>query len=235
MAQIVVSGISPTGVGIAQPNLQRASIPYTLTAPLAVSAFDILFNFTLSQTGQNFGAVRTIFVDNSRNPSAIDVLVNGPQQSFPVPPYTAGYYTVSSSSEAQQINFVSDGGASGKVYFEFFNYDLEPYTYSGFAPFIPGIEVVAKPAVGATINRNTTLAAGVAANVFPAVVSPTQKRFKNIGDDVAWYNTKVAATGTFANGDWLLNVGESVLLPYTYQDAISFWSDAGTQIQAEEF
>lgn len=217
------------------PNENRQSIPYTIAAADTAAAFDITFDFTLLQNGVNFSAVRTMFVDNSKNPSPITVNVSGSGQQFPVPPYTAGYFNVSSSSVAKTIELISVGGATGTVYVEFFNYTIAPDVWAGFAPFVPGVQVVTKPDVGTPVVRSAVLAATTPANIFPAVATATQKWFRNVGANAAFYNVNVGATGTFVNGDKIIQPGEAVLLPFSYKSAVSFWSELGTSIEALEF
>jgi len=236
MAQKKVGSLYPTGVqnDIAQ-NEKRQSIPYTITAAEAATTIDILFDFQTTQSGQLFSAVRTMFVDNRKNPSEMIVDVAGPNQSFPIPPYSAGYFTVSSSTEAKEITVTSVGGATDSIYMEFFNYGIPPVVWSGFAPFIPGIEVVTKPAVGAYVNRNRTMAAAAAANIFPAVATPTQKWLKNMGPDILYINLTVAATGSPAAGDLTILVGQVFNPEMTYGTAISGYSTAGCDVEAYEF
>lgn len=235
--QQFVSNIQPTGVqSETSPNTARQSIPFNIPLANASAAFDYLFDFQLAQAQYQFDAVRTMFADNSLNPSSLLVAVSGSLQQFPIPPFSAGYFNVSSSTQSKQIEVTSVGGATGKVYLEFYNYEIAPDVWTGFAPFIPGISVTTKPAVGAPTPRNFVLVGGTAHNVFPAVTTPNQKRFRNFGGGSAWYNMSVTADGTAANGDIPIQPGEPMyLLPYSFSGAISFYSAVGTTIIAEDF
>jgi hypothetical protein len=237
MVQIVVSNIQAFGLTAEQssPPGGQQSIPYTLKASDAAVAFDVLFDFTLNQQGLLFGAPRSVFVDNSRNPNAILVDVEGPGQQFPVPPYSAGVFTISSATAARKVSMSSDGGADGIVFFEFYNFNKAPYVWSGFAPFIPGVQVLTKPDIGIPVARNYTLLAATAHDIFPAVVTPNQKRFRNLSDTLCYYNLNVAATGSFAAGDCVINPGETIELKFSYSGAISFYSADGGNIEAYEF
>lgn len=86
--------------------------------------------------------------------------------------------------------------------------------------------------------RSTTLAANASEDVFPASPGdPVWTRFRNVGPNDAFYCVGGPAVVGFVEGEgnFQLNVGESVQLPYKVEVGINMISLLGTNIEAEEW
>lgn len=236
---IPIAGVAPKiigdyGVQIGKPSL----IPFDLNFS---GEQQYTLSLSLMQMGGTFGVPRSIYVNNKYNPNEILLFTQGTSEILSIPAYTIGMLPLSAMAN-DTITLYSMGGASQSIHVEIYNYERAPYTYGALAPFQSGSNVQAlTPAASSIINRNATLSAGVAANVFPTVSNPRNVRFKNVGDgagggDVAWYQVNVTATGAFASGDKFLQPGDAeIILPYQTAQRVSFYSTNGTRIQAEEW
>jgi hypothetical protein len=88
-------------------------------------AADLTFDFSLAAQQLKFGAVRSLFCDNSTNPAEVVVLVYGTNTRFTCPAFSEGYYKVD-ALENSRIQVTTTGGASGPVNFVFYNYTVAP-------------------------------------------------------------------------------------------------------------
>jgi len=87
------------------------------------------FNFPNAQAqGNTFGAVRSIFVDNSDNDYEVRVTVAGTRQTFPISANSTGYYLV--DSQLGSTILVETAGVSADVVeIIFYNYPQQPYVW----------------------------------------------------------------------------------------------------------
>ena len=97
------------------------------------SANDIILDFSAVQQQNIFSAPRSVFIDNTMNPSPISVAVSVTGQTFPVPPYAAGYFQLQSMRDSR-VRLISTGGATGLTQVTVFNYETFPVVWSGFGP-----------------------------------------------------------------------------------------------------
>lgn len=174
------------------------------------NAFSFDFGF-LRQSGV-FDHPRTLWVDNSKNPNQLVVSVSQTSQNFPVPPYSVVQVPVY-AQDGSVIEVSSLGLATGVVGLIFYNTRESNYAYSGFSPLVPGFQVESLPPNVTTFtNRNVSLLAGVAADVFPAVAATRMLFIANIGADLAFFNVGQTAVGTFPQ-DYLLQPNAAGVAP----------------------
>lgn len=219
--------------GALKPPSARVSVSQSLdfsavSASLAV-AVDYTFNFDVARTNGIFDVPRSVFIDNSGNPNQLYVNVSQTNANFPVAPFTIGVYPIF-AQEGSIIDIYSLGGATKAVAVEFFNTYEIPWSSSAFSPLVPGFNVQVQPPAAKTItNHNTTLNANAATNIIPAsAVASRLIMFRNVGNDVAYYNLSAAATGVFAAGDLELMPGPNwTQLPFGQAGAISFFLPNG--------
>lgn len=187
------------------------------------------------QTGV-FDIPRTLWVDNSVNPNQLFVIVSQTGQNFPIPPYTVAQVPIYAQASSV-VSLISLGGATDLITVQFYNTREPPFAYSGFAPVTPGFLVATIPPSAKTLtSKNAALVGGVAQNVFGAVGSSLQRRFRNIGNDLAFYNMYgLAASGNFANGDLEIQPDPNwTTIPYQTLGAISFYCVNACNIEAQE-
>lgn len=228
MVDLPVNNLIPRGVlGIPnEQNVGRVSIPAVIDCS---APFSWLFDFAVLTDQGKWGQARSVFVNNRYNPTEIFVEVSGTDQKFPIPPYSAGYYTIIAQPQST-VKFAGVGGATAPVDVDFLNWSVQPYTYFGFAPLVDGAKVAVYGEDGVTPMSRTnpfvstpqtanptksfiTLAAGVSTEIVPANALGRQVRFRNIGDAAgaqydAYYNVGAAAVAAR---------GSSFLLPASGQ------------------
>jgi len=118
---INVSGLTTAGrIDAPDPKNGQVAIQKNLNMSAAAS-FSIDFNAVNQQ--QTIGVIRTMFADNTSNPSEIIVDALGTGQRFTIPAYAEGYFPIISRLNAG-IVLTTDGGATGLVGVTFFNYDI---------------------------------------------------------------------------------------------------------------
>lgn len=118
---ITVTDLNQVGRTTARdPNLPGVFITDNADMTAAV---DITYDFTLINQQQQFGIVRALFVDNSSNPSEIEVSVSGSDQFFTIPATSEGYFKIDGVTNSR-IRLVSLGGASDIVTVTMYNYDI---------------------------------------------------------------------------------------------------------------
>lgn len=227
--------IGDAGVRFKGPSLVSFQLDFT-----GAQSYDI--NLQVLQAQGVFGIPRSIYVNNRLNPNGITITIPATGSVEYVPANSIGLLPISSQAGGV-ITLQSTGGvaAGNPIEVELYNYERPPYVYGGLGQFQPGSQVEALAPNAVTLTpRNTTLAPGVAVNVFLSVAQTRQLRFRNVGDgagggDDAYWNVNATATGSFAAGDRLLQVSESLLLPYRTASRISFFSTNGTRIEGEEW
>ncbi len=141
MTDIPVSDLAFRGkIKSVNPQFGRAlcGVDLNYTSPATY-----LIDFTLLQQAMVFDLPRCMFVDNTVNPSPIDVYLEQTGQYFPVPPYSAGYFPIASMENAR-VRMISAGGVAGNdvCYVAFYNYDIPPIVWNGFAPLVDGARVM---------------------------------------------------------------------------------------------
>lgn len=116
-----VSGLTIAGrIDAPDPKNGQVAIQKNLDMSGAKS-YSIDFNSINQQ--QQIGVIRTMFCDNSNNPSEIVVTALGTGQRFTIPAYAEGYFPIVSRLNAG-IVLESDGGTTKPVIVIFFNYDF---------------------------------------------------------------------------------------------------------------
>lgn len=96
-------------------------------------------DFGVLNQSATIGVIRTLFCDNSNNPSEISVQVMGTGQKFTVPGNAEGYFPITSRINSAII-LESEGGAEKNVVVIFYNYDIPPavwYKYGAINKDIP--------------------------------------------------------------------------------------------------
>lgn len=233
----------PDPVNVASlPRKVNPAVNYNNYDPASVSyAADFtteqtfVINLTLQQQQQVFGVPRTLFIDNGDNPNGVTVSVQGTQFTFDVPAYANGHFPLNAQLN-DTISFYSLGGSTSLVNITIFNWVLPATVWYTVDPLTPGFDVQAvTPTATAITNRNTTLAAAVAANVFPSVSNARNTRFTNLTEEMLYYHVNATATGSFAAGDMVLQPGQELIMPYRTALRISFYSVSGGNVQAEEW
>jgi hypothetical protein len=127
----MVDSINVTGLSVAgridapDPKNGQVAIQKNLDFSNPTSA-SIDFNSVNQQ--QTIGVIRTLFCDNTSNPSEIVVQALGTGQNFTVPAYAEGYFPIISRLNAG-IVLTTDGGATKPVGVTFFNYDIAPVVW----------------------------------------------------------------------------------------------------------
>lgn len=122
----MVDSINVTGLTVAgridapDPKNGQIAIQKNLDMSNAAS-FSIDFNSVNQQ--QTIGVIRTLFADNTSNPSEIVVQALGTGQRFTIPAYAEGYFPIISRLNAG-IVLTTNGGATSVVGVTFFNYDI---------------------------------------------------------------------------------------------------------------
>lgn len=216
------------------------SVPFTLDF---TGEATYLYDATIVQSQNVFGIAKSIYIDNGNNPNSLTLTIGQTNISLTAPAYSIGYYSISAPENAR-FQFYSIGGvAAGQsaVGIEIYNYQVAPCVWYTVDPLSPGFQVEALYPTANTYNeRNTVLAAGVAADVFPAVASARAVAFRNIGDaasadDQAFFRLNATADAVFANS-FILPVSPNwLVLPYRTAQRISMYSVGGTNIEAYEW
>lgn len=98
------------------------------------AAANYIIDFSVQSQGQTFGACKSMFLDNSSNPTEVEVLVQGTDQFFVIPANSIGYYQIDATA-ASRINLVTDGGATDKVTVTFYNWERAPVVWYKFGTF----------------------------------------------------------------------------------------------------
>lgn len=193
-----------------------------------------VINLTTQQQNKLFGIPRMVFIDNGDNPNNVTINCRRTQFTCDIPAYANGFFPID-AIESDSIEFYSEGGAVSPVSITVYNYTLPAAVWYTTDPLTPGFDVQAvTPTATSITNRNTTLGAGVAANVFPSVASPRNTWFVNMTDTVMFYNVGSTATGS-TSADKQLQPGQRIDMPYRTALRISFYSAAGGLCQAEEW
>lgn len=161
---ILVTDLSQTGrATIRDPNLAPVFSSYN--ADFTGSQVYV-FDFNRLRNAEQFGVVRTLFVDNSSNPSEVEVAVSGTDQYFTIPANGQGYFNISASAQSQ-ITLTSDGGATDLVTVIFYNYELPTGVWYRYGTFNNDRPIKAEGTMesGATVasedNNNPIFIGGV--------------------------------------------------------------------------
>lgn len=132
MDPIVVNALNIVGrVTVRDPNLGNT---YALYNADFSSATSLALQFGNQSQGQIFGTVKSMFVDNGTNPSAVDVQVQGSDQFFTIPAYSIGYYTIDANS-GSTIILTTVGGATDLCTITFYNWERAPVVWYSFGAF----------------------------------------------------------------------------------------------------
>jgi hypothetical protein len=210
---INVGGLTVAGrIDAPDPKNGQVAIQKNLDMSNAAS-FSIDFNSVNQQ--QTIGVIRTLFCDNTANPSEIVVQALGTGQRFTIPAYSEGYFPIVSRLNAG-IVLSTDGGATAVVGVTFFNYDITPVVWYKYGASNKDVAqrvqggVAAGTVVGGTGTDGVLISgvngAGVVRRVAVNDLGQVGVDFTNItignvkeanGDNVALGNTNdVASSGS---------------------------------------
>lgn len=123
-----------TQVGRAQvrdPALPHIFVTYNADFSVASS---IQIDFTNINQAQQFGVIKSLFVDNGSNPKEIEISVTGTDQFFTVPAFASGVFSIDANS-ASKINMDTGGGATDVVTVTFYNFEKPPSVWYSFGAF----------------------------------------------------------------------------------------------------
>lgn len=253
MVSLPITNMVPRGIlGLPnEANVGQVSIPAVIDC---TAAFDWTADFSLITDAAKWNKPRSVFVNNRLNPAEMFVEVSGTDQKFPIPPYSAGFYTIIAQPQSK-IRFYGAGGATGPVDLDFLNWDVEPYTYFGFAPLVDGAKVYVYGEDGVTPMSRTnpfistpqtanptksfiTLVAGVSTEIVPANAQGRQVRFRNIGDAAgaqydAYYNVGAAAIAARASSFLLPANGQWETLMSKTTQAVNVIADGNNIIEVQ--
>lgn len=110
-----------------------------------------IIDLTVHQASFKFTNPRTLFFDNSGNPSPVLVTIGQTTQEFPIPPNAAGYFPLAAQNNSR-ISLTSIGGASQVGQGQLYNYNVAPQVW-----YEAGIPVIIQPSSG---TLATTVADG---------------------------------------------------------------------------
>lgn len=174
MQPITISNLTITGrINANAPNNSKMFITYN--ADFSASA-DVSLDFTVVNQQQVFGIPKSVFLDNGRNPSEVEVYVTGTDQYFTVPPYAQGVFTIN-AAESSLLRFITDGGATDIVTITIYNYLVPPSVWYSFGAFNNNKPVMCEgtmdpgDTVAASLNNKPVFMGGIdyATGLFQAV------------------------------------------------------------------
>lgn len=128
------------------PMLER--IFFSFNADFAAAANIIFDMAAINQQGIFGGPIRSMFMDNSSNPSEVGVYVEGTDSFFTVPAYAQGIFNVDANVNSV-VRFETDGGATDTVTITVYNYEKSPavwYRYGASNKDVPDKVQGAQPA-----------------------------------------------------------------------------------------
>lgn len=194
-------------------------------------------NTEIQQGQQAIGLIKGVFIENAGNPNNVTITSKRTQQSVVVPAYANAFLPITSVI-GDTIQFYSLGGnvtPNWQASVKLFNYDIQPFVWYTTAPLAPGIVVnVLKPVLTNIVDRDYTLIAATAHNVFPAVADPRNITFWNYTNEVVFYQINADATGVAAD-NYQAQPGEKVDLDFRTALRISMYSVNGGFVQAYEW
>ena len=139
------------------PNNGLAFLKYSAILDPADGGLE--FNFPNAQaTGNTFGGVRSMFVDNSDNNYEVRVTVAGTRQTFPISANSTGYYPVDSQL-GSTVLIETAGLSSDVVEIIFYNYPQTPYVWFKYGNAVTANVTIGNgddAALGATTDPTIT-------------------------------------------------------------------------------
>lgn len=123
-------------------------------------------DFTTVNQDKVFGIIKSMFLDNTDNPSEIVVSVSSTQQKFTIPAFSEGYFSIIAAQQSR-VRLDSDGGATSTITAVFHNWFIAPQVWykNGNNPSGGVLDVEGPNADGADLdavsNTNPVLIAGV--------------------------------------------------------------------------
>lgn len=129
-----VSSLTQIGrVPVTDP--KKGPVYYNYTADFtAVTNKTITFNFNAINQGGIFGIPKSVFVDNGSNPNPVIVSTSITNQTFTVPSFAQGVFTVE-ATESSEVSFTSNGGATDKGKITLYNYSVPPSVWYSYGTF----------------------------------------------------------------------------------------------------
>lgn len=115
-----------------------------------------LLDFTTIYQQGIFGILKTMFIDNSQNPTEVVVIVSGTQQTFTIPAQSEGYFPIT-ASEKSKVQLTSVGGAGAFTNVVFYNYDVPPSVWYKNGLNLTNTSIMAQGTnpTGSTVSTNT--------------------------------------------------------------------------------
>ncbi len=123
-------------------------------------------DFTTVNQGEVFGIIKSMFLDNTDNPSEIVVSVSSTQQRFTIPAFSEGYFSIIAAQQSR-VRLDSDGGSTSIITATFHNWFIAPQVWykNGNNPSGGVLTVEGPNADGADLDAvsdtNPVLVAGV--------------------------------------------------------------------------
>ncbi len=123
-------------------------------------------DFTTVNQDKVFGIIKSMFLDNTDNPSEIVVSVSSTQQKFTIPAFSEGYFSIIAAQQSR-VKLDSDGGATSTITATFHNWFIAPQVWykNGNNPSGGVLTVEGPNADGADLDAvsdvNPVLMAGV--------------------------------------------------------------------------
>lgn len=160
---ISANQLQPLGV-TTKPNPSSGQVIVPFQVDFTGASNSTILDLTFQQLGATFNDPRTLFFDNTNNNEPVTVTVGQTEQSFTIPPNSAGYFPLAAQPQSR-ITFFSVGGASMVCQAFLANYDIPPVVWSG-----TGTPVVISGTAAVSIADGADIALGHKADA--AVVNP---------------------------------------------------------------
>lgn len=160
---ISANQLQPLGV-TTKPNPSSGQVIVPFQVDFTGASNSTILDLTFQQLGATFNDPRTLFFDNTNNNEPVTVTVGQTEQSFTIPPNSAGYFPLAAQPQSR-ITFFSVGGASMVCQAFLANYDIPPVVWSG-----TGTPVVISGTAAVSIADGADITLGHKADA--AVVNP---------------------------------------------------------------
>jgi hypothetical protein len=158
--------LTPLGVlSRDEPSGARVIVPFE--ADFTGANNTTIVDLTLQQVGHTFTNPRTLFFDNTDNPTPIIVTVGQTEQEFPIPPNAAGYFPLAAQNNSR-ITMTSVGGATGIGQGQLYNYAVPPQVW-----YANGVPVVIAGSTPVIIENTPANPVPVVLENTPVPVTPT--------------------------------------------------------------
>jgi hypothetical protein len=213
--------LSAIGVlGVERSQGARVIVPFDVDFTGANN--QTIIDLTLHQASFQFTEPRTLFFDNSANPSVVIVTVGQTEQEFPIPANAAGYFPLAAQNNSR-IAFNSVGGATGLCSGQLYNYNVPPQVWyeAGIPVVITGatpviVENTPAQPVPTTVQNTvaTTVADGanstLGARADPIGVAPISQAASVVSLLKAIWNALLNATVTIRGSTIIASLANTI-------------------------